>query len=112
MYENTYFYISWYSTFEIRLPLQTNIVELALESCVRFCLSLVVWSLFLSFAWTKKSAHCNMMVSWHAQKDSIFSKRKFITKDESRKSCENSSSLYFAGSAKGHYEVYDISVLR
>ena len=45
MYENTFTFLNT-ALFEIRLPLQTNIVELALESCVRFCLSLVVWSLF------------------------------------------------------------------
>ena len=45
MYENTFTFLNT-ALFEIRLPLQTNIVELALESCVSFCLSLVVWSLF------------------------------------------------------------------
>ena len=45
MYENTFTFLNT-ALFEIRLPLQTNIVELALESCVCFCLSLVVWSLF------------------------------------------------------------------
>ena len=45
MYEDTFTFLNT-ARFEITLPLQTNIVELALESCVGFCLSLVVWSLF------------------------------------------------------------------
>ena len=45
MYENTFTFLNT-ALFEITLPLQTNVVELALESCVSFCLSLVVWSLF------------------------------------------------------------------
>ena len=45
MYENTFTFLNT-RLFEAILPLQTNIVELGLESCLRFCLSLVVWSLF------------------------------------------------------------------
>ena len=83
MYENTFTFLNT-ALFEIRLPLQTNIVELAFKSCVRFCLSLVVWSLFFLSPELKNPP---LIVIWWCRdthKRTLFSAKESFTLSETQ----------------------------